>query len=176
MRATRDDRRLVEIRGHWTGVGNKGKMKVESLIADHALLDSRSAEEDGRVHRWIYPRRPIGKGREIEVGIRQEHEDDIQPQLPYFREGGGRYRTYKITVTARFPKSEDPNSIGVVEGKVWNSRLPIRQTHPVEDIEPVRKVDPATGTIDYVVTVERPKLYHSYGIIWRWPHQPEETE
>lgn len=169
----RDDLRLVEIRGHWTGVSSKGKMKVESLAGDHTLLDGKSAEEDGRVHRWIYPRRPIGKGHEVEVGVRQEHEDDIQPQLPYFREGGGRYRTRKIIVRVRFPRTEDPSSLGPVEGKVWDSRRQVRQTHPVADITPERKIDPINETIDYIVTVDKPKLYHSYGIIWTWPRQPD---
>jgi hypothetical protein len=175
VRATRDDLRLVEFRAHWTGWGSQ-RPRVESLMSDHAILDGRQAEEDGHVRRWIYPRRPIAKGREVAVGIRQTHEDDINRQLPYFREGGGHYRTGKITVTARFPVAEDPQSIGQVEGRVWNINRPVLQDNVEGAIPCVRKVDRDHKTVDYTVTVLHPKRFHSYGVAWQWPNQENDDD
>ncbi len=175
VRATREDLRLVEFRAHWTGWGSQ-RPRVESLMTDHAILDGRQAEEDGHVRRWIYPRHPIGKDREVEVGIRQTHEDDINHQLPYFREGGGHYKTEKITVTARFPIAEDPQSLGQVEGRVWNINRPVLQNNVEGSIPCVRKVDREHRTVDYTITVLHPKRYHSYGVAWQWPNQPEDDD
>lgn len=171
VRATRDDLRLIEFRAHWTGTGRAGTTQVESLVRDHALLDGRRAESDGRVHRWVYPRRPLGRGQILEAGIKQVHEDDINQQLPYFREGGGRYKTSQIVVTVRFPGAEDPPE--AVRGVIWNSNHVARQSPEVGSLNPERHVDPATGTVEYTVTVHRPKLYHSYGMTWSWKHQSD---
>lgn len=168
VRALRDELRLVEFRAHWTGGASRDKIEVDSLISGHALLDGKEREDTGHVHRWIYPRRCLDKGQEADVGIRQVHEDDVERQRPYFRDGGGRYRAHKVTVTARFPMDEDPRLIGEVEGKVWNSNRPIRQHNPVEDISVVRTVNRGANTVDYVVTTNNPKKYHSYGIQWSW--------
>jgi hypothetical protein len=166
VKATRDDLRLIEFRAHWTGTGSTGTAQVVSLFRDHALLDGRRAESDGRVHRWVYPRRPLGRGQALEVGIQQVHEDDINQQLPYFREGGGRYKTSQIVVTVRFPRAEDPPE--GVRGVIWNTNRVARQSPEVGILQPERYVDPVAGTVDYTVTIGRPKLYHSYGMRWSW--------
>jgi hypothetical protein len=173
VRATRNDLRLIEFRAHWTGSSSR-RPRVESAVGDHLVLDGTHEEEDGRVHRWIYPRRPLRKGEELRVGIRHVHADDVKPQLPYFREGGGRYRTRKVTVTARFPISEDPQSLGEVAGKIWDISRSIDQGHVIGTIPHIREVVREQGIVDYTVTVERPKLYHSYGVQWEWPARPDE--
>ncbi|MEV1286914.1 hypothetical protein [Micromonospora sp. NPDC049679] len=171
VKATRDDLRLVEFRAHWTGKGHNGTSRVESLIPEHAILDGRRAESDGRVHRWIYPRRPLERGKALRVGIRQVHEDDVEIQLPYFREGGGRYKTGKITVIVKLPFSEhSPES---VRGVVWNSNRTPRKGAVVDELPiPTPRVDSAAGTAEYRVTVEKPSPYHSYGVEWTWLREP----
>ncbi|TDO51080.1 hypothetical protein EV651_1197 [Kribbella sp. VKM Ac-2571] len=173
VRANRDEVRLIEFNAHWTGAGTRDKLHVESLISDHALLDGRRQEEDGRVRRWIYPRRAISKGREVEVGIRQIHEDDIERQLPYFRESGSQHRTRKMSVTVRFNREEDPQALGEVKGMEWNTNLPPRHSKPVDYHDPIRRVNQDAKTVDYLLVVEKPKLFHSYGIVWQWP--PDES-
>lgn len=140
IHARHDEFRLVEIRAHWTGASSReSNPRVESLINGHVLLDGKEPEEDGHVHRWIYTRQPIRRGQQVEVGVRQVHEDDLRRQLPYFRDGGGRYRTRKLTVTARFPKNHDPRMNGEIEGRVWNSNRPIHRS-PVSSISVTRKM------------------------------------
>ncbi len=164
--ATRDDLRLIEFRAHWTGQGQPGSMTVESVKSGHAMLDGRFKEQDGRVHRWIYPRRPLKRGQPIEVGIRQVHEDDVDEQLPYFREGGGRYRTRKIIVKVRLPLSEHDTE--AVRGVVWNSHRAARQSPEVGDLEVERHVFSQESCIEYIVTVDKPRAFHSYGVEWSW--------
>ncbi len=168
--ATRNDLRLIEFRAHWTGQGRSGSTRVESLRPEHAMLDGRRAESDGRVHRWIYPRRPLKRGQPVDVGIRQVHEDDLEEQLPYFREGGGRYKTNRITVTVCLPLDEHlPDS---VRGVVWNSHHSAQQSAEVDDLVVQPRVDRATSTVDYTVTVDKPRAFHSYGVEWTWGRQP----
>jgi hypothetical protein len=174
VRATRNDLRLIEMRAHWSGSSNAWP-RVESLVGDHVLLDGKYEEEDGRVHRWVYPRRPLRKGEELRVGIRQSHEDEVRPQLPYFREGGGRYKTRKLTITTRFPIADDPQTLGAVVGRVWDISRAIDKGHVVDTVGFDREVDREQGTVDYIVRVDRPKLYHSYGIQWEWPARPYEV-
>jgi hypothetical protein len=169
IRAIRNDVRLVLFWDHWTGHGVNG-VRAEPLIDDHVLLDGRQAEEDGRLYRWIYPGRPIGKGQVIEVGIRQVHEDDLVRQRPYHRGGGLRYRAKHLTVVTRFQLAEDPASI---EGGVWNSHRPVGHNKLVGSATYTRVVDRAAGTVDYIVTATNPKRYHSYGVQWQWT-QPDE--
>ncbi|GAB3428595.1 hypothetical protein [Flindersiella endophytica] len=169
VRSTRRGLRLIEFRAHWTGRGSRGTVRVESLMGDHVLLDGQRAEEEGYVHRWIYAHRPLGKRREITVGVRQTHEDDVEVQHPYFRESGGRYKTHKITTTVRFPRDEDPQSLGFVEGMIWNGNAPPRHDRVAGSLVHVRTVNSETNTVDYTVTECRPKPYHSYGIAWTWP-------
>lgn len=165
VRSTRDDLRLVEVRAHWTGKGSKGITHVASLKSEHTLLDGKAPEENGHVHRWIYLRRPLGRGSEVEVGVRQIHEDDAEQQSPYYREGGGSYHARLVTVVARFPIEEDVHN---VEGAIWNSNRSIRH-HIVGSLPCERRVDRPHGFVDYIVTVQRPRRYHSYGVRWNWP-------
>jgi hypothetical protein len=164
--ATRDDLRLIEFRAHWTGQGQSGSATVESVKSEHAMLDGKNKEQDGRVHRWIYPRRPLKRGQPIEVGIRQVHEDDVEEQLPYFREGGGRYKTRRIIVKVRLPLSEhDPES---VRGVVWNSHRAARQSPEVGELEVEKHVMRTEKCIEYMVTAVAPRTFHSYGVEWTW--------
>jgi hypothetical protein len=164
--ATRDDLRLIEFRAHWTGQGQPGSTRVESVNSKHAMLDGKHKEEDGRVHRWIYPRRPLKRGQPIEVGIRQIHEDDLEEQLPYFREGGGRYETRRIIVKVQLPLSEhDPES---VRGVIWNSHRTALQSPEVGEVGVDRHVKRAEGCIEYTMTADKPRPFHSYGVEWSW--------
>lgn len=168
--ATRDGLRLIEFRAHWTGQGHPSSTAVESLHPEHALLDGKRAESDGRVHRWLYPRRALGRGKKLEVGIKQVHEDDVRAQLPYFREGGGRYKTEKIVVAVRLPLTEHrPDS---ARGVVWNTHNSAEGSQEVDELEVSRHVDPGSGTVEYTVTIDKPALFYSYGVEWTWAQQP----
>jgi hypothetical protein len=167
--ATRDDLRLIEFRAHWTGQGAAGSTQVESIRPEHVVFDGRRGESDGRVHRWVYPRRQLKRGQPIEVGIRQVHEDDVQEQLPYFREGGGRYKTRKVTVCVVLPQDEHiPDS---VRGVAWNTNHTAQQGEEVGEISVHSRVDAVSRSVEYTVTYDKPKVFHSYGIEWVWAHQ-----
>ena len=166
IRARRNNVRLVEHRAHWTGQGSKSKSNSGSLAGKHEFYSARHPEEDGRTHHWIYLGKPLNKGDSERVGFHQTFEDNMAPMHTYYREGGGRYRARDLTVTTRFSVDDEPPT---VEGHVWNNDRRNRQRHEVGRLEHVRKADPTTGTVDYVVTVRRPKRYHSYGIRWEWP-------
>jgi hypothetical protein len=164
VEATRNNLRLIEFRAHWTGQGKQAV--VQSLRSEHSILDGRRPESDGRVHRWVYPRRPLARGQKLEVGISQVHEDETQEQLPYFREGGGRYRTNLVTVTVTIPLAEHmPDS---VRGVIWNTNHVAQQSAEVGELTVERHVDAATGLAEYTVTFEKPQVFHSYGIEWAW--------
>jgi hypothetical protein len=165
IRARRNNVRLVEHRAHWTGQGSKGKSSSGSLTSKHEFYSARHPEEDGRTHHWIYLGRPLSKGDTERVGFRQTFEDNVEPMHTYYREGGGRYKARSLTVTTRFSVGDDPTT---VQGRTWNNDRRSRQRHEVGQLEPERKADPTVGTVDYVVTVRRPKRYHSYGMRWEW--------
>ncbi|WP_426511421.1 hypothetical protein ACPPVO_12845 [Dactylosporangium sp. McL0621] len=166
VRALRPDIRVIEFKAHWTGQSSTGKPVVRPVYGDHVVLDGKHSEEDGRVHRWVYPGGPVGRGHKVDVGIRHVHEDDLARQRPYFRDGGGRYRTAKLTVTVKFPRDQDPSP---VSGAVWNTHLPVGQNNQVGDYPFDRRINLADNTVEYIVTVRRPKRHHSYGVRWNWP-------
>lgn len=166
IRATRGQLRLIEFRAHWTGRGSKPP-QVTTLVSDQVLLNGQRAELDGRVHRWIYPFPPVGRGQTLKTGIRQIHEDDVEPQRPYFRDGGGRYKTRNLVIIARFALDEDPSPAG----GIWDSSMPVGENNLVGSLEPERLVDRKARTVDYIVKVDSPKKFHSYGVSWEWPHQ-----
>lgn len=172
IRARRNNVRLVEHRAHWTGQGSKSKSNSGSLAGKHEFYSARHPEEDGRTHHWIYLGRPLSKGDTERVGFHQTFEDNVAPMHTYYREGGGRYRARNLTVTTRFSVDDEPP---IVEGHVWNNDRRNRQRHEVGRLEHERKADPATGTVDYLVKVRRPKRYHSYGIRWECPARYERT-
>lgn len=166
IRARRNNVRLIEHRAHWTGQGSKNKSSSGSLVGKHEFYSARHQEEDGRTHNWVYLGRPLSKGDSERVGFRQTFEDNITPMHTYYREGGGRYKARNLTVTTRFSVDDEPP---IVEGHIWNNDRRNRQRHEVGRLESDRRADPTKGTVDYVVTVRRPKRYHSYGIRWEWP-------
>jgi hypothetical protein len=164
--ATRNNLRLVEIRGHWTGKGRAGSTVVESIKPEHVMLDGRRPESDGRVHRWIYPRRPLKRGQPVEVGVRQTHEDDVETQLPYFREGGGRYKTERITVTVQLPFDEHVQAS--VRGVIWDTDHSAQQSEEIGELKVEPRVDSTSRSVVYTVAVDIPAVFHSYGIEWTW--------
>jgi len=108
IRATHDDLRLIELREHWTGKGSRDSLTVKCIRpTDAKLMNGEVPEEDGRVHRWVYPTRPLGRGECVDVEVHQIHIDDVEAQRPYFRQGGGRYDTDAIYVKVRFPVGRD---------------------------------------------------------------------
>jgi hypothetical protein len=165
VKARRNNVRLVEHRTHWTGNGARNKCKSTSMVREHSLFVARLQEEDGRTPHWVYLGRPLNKGEEAMVGIQETREDNQSPMLPYYREGGGRYRSRNLTVITRFPAHEDPEK---VEGLIWNNDRRNRQRQIVGKIPYERKPDTANGTVDYIVSVQKLKRYHSYGIRWSW--------
>jgi hypothetical protein len=170
VKARRNNVRLVEHRTHWTGNGAKNKCKSTSMVNDHTLFVARLSEEDGRTPHWVYLGRPLSKGEEAMVGIQETREDNQSPMLPYYREGGGRYRSRSLTIITRFPADEDPEK---VEGLIWNNDRRNRQRQIVGKISYERKPDPTNRTVDYIVRAQKPRRYHSYGIRWSWLAQGE---
>ena len=169
IRARRNNVRLVEHRAHWTANGSRNKYKTRSLIDGHQLFVAPLAEEDGRTPHWIYLGRPLGKGDTEVVGFEELFEDNRSPMLPYYREGGGRYKSRHLTIRVRFSAGEDP---GTVDGLIWNNDRKSRQRHVVGKIGVDRKPNPLDRTIEYVAIVPRPKRYHAYGVRWKWPQLP----
>ena len=165
IRVLRKSLRLVEFRSHWTGRSSK-PMEVRPLVGGHVVLDGVTPEEDGRVHRWVYPGGPVGRGQELEIGVKQVHEDDQVRQKPYYRDGGGLYKAQKLTVVTTFLLGEEPES---VKGAVWNTRVPLGQDNLVDTLDYEREIDRKTGIVSFTVAVKRPKRYHSYGVRWHWP-------
>jgi hypothetical protein len=165
VRSTRGALRLIEIRSHWTGRCSRRKSRIDSIYKNHCLLDGGRPEEDGRIHRWIYPGYPVSKGNVVEVGIKQVMEDDLEPMLPYYREGGGRYRIESLTVIARFSYECEPEK---VYGAVWNTNRKAQLANLVGPLAFERRPDRQAGTVDYVVFVKNPRLHHSYGLRWEW--------
>lgn len=165
IEATRSDLRLIELREHWTGVGAGPHVEL-SKPRDAVLLDGKYAETDSRVHRWIYPGRPMGRGEQLEILVRQEHTDDSRPQLPYFRQGGGRYKTNRVAVRVRFPKNYDP---GDVEGAIWNTGDALRQTQIVGRLQCKKVPIDGSEMVEYSIEVTSTVRHHSYGLRWTWP-------
>jgi hypothetical protein len=136
------------------------------MVDDHEFYIARHPEEDGRTHQWIYLGRPLSKGDEARIGFHQTFEDNLQPMHTYYREGGGRYGSRDLTVTTRFSLDEDPPT---VVGFIWNNDRKSRQRHEVGRMAVERRPNSASRTVDYVVSVRRPRPYHSYGVRWQWP-------
>ena len=121
VKTLRNNVRLIEVRSHWTGSYSRQTYNVQSVSREHELFDGLIREEDARVHRWIYLRRPLGKrDGSVIVGVSQEWEDDLEAMRPYYREGGARYKTRDLKVTARFSARDAPDESDV-QGCVWNS-------------------------------------------------------
>lgn len=172
LRANRNDLRLIEVRSHWTGRSSPNKALTEPLDPDHLLLNGESPEEDGRIYRWIYLGTAIGRGDLVDVGIRQQFEDDVEQMRPFYREGGGRHPVKKITVTTRFSLAEAPQN---PEGLVWNNNRRSNGKHVVGHLTVQRKIDHDAGTVDFIVESSEPLRNHSYGIRWQWPPRRPRT-
>jgi hypothetical protein len=167
IEAVRDDLRLIELREHWTGKGSRNSLTVTCVKPrDAILLDGSVPEEDGRVHRWVYPTRPLGRGETIDVEVHQTHIDDVEMQRPYFRQGGGRYDTEAIHVEVIFPVGYEPPEI---RGGVWNTGRPLLHNQLIRTMDCARSEDGATRTVTYSVESGRMPHHHSVGLYWTWP-------
>lgn len=165
VRSVRSNLRLIDMGAHWTGCFGPDKVSIEALSHAHCILDTGRSEEDGRVHRWVYPGGPLSRGATTQVGIRQTMEDDLKPMLSYFREGGGRHRTRNLRVVVRFPSGAEPSR---VEGLEWNTNRNAHKGNVVGRLQCVREYDQKAGVVQYSVAVPRPRLFHSYGMRWEW--------
>jgi len=171
VRALRNNVRLIEVRSHWTGSYSRQTYSVQSVTREHELFDGIIREEDARVHRWIYLRRPLGKRDDsMTVGVSQEWEDDLEAMRPYYREGGARYKTRDLKVTVRF-RAQDAPEESDVEGRIWNTA----KNGIAGNVEFQRHYDRKSQCIEYAVHVPKPKRFHSYGIRWHWPDQTHES-
>ena len=165
IKPLRNNVRLIEVRSHWTGSYSRQTYSVQSVSGEHELFDGLIREEDARVHRWIYLRRPVGKRDDaVAVGVTQHWEDDLEAMRPYYREGGARYRTRNLTVKVSFRAQEAPEA-SAVEGRIWNNAKSATAGHV--DVE--RNYDSNSNCVEYVVVVPKPKRHHSYGMRWSWP-------
>lgn len=171
VKALRGNVRLIEVKSHWTGSYSRDTYSVESVNRAHHLFDAVIREEDARVHRWIYLGRALGKKDDpVTVGVHQEWQDDLEPMRPYYREGGARYKTRNLKVTARFAANDAPDESDV-EGAIWNTAKAGVTGHISFD----RHYDRASQCIEYVVFIEKPKRFHSYGIRWTWPDKAHQS-
>jgi hypothetical protein len=171
VKSLRNNVRLIEVRSHWTGNHSRAKYSVRSASHGHELFDGLIREEDARVHRWIYLRRPLGKrDGAVTVGVVQEWEDDLEAMRPYYREGGARYKTRNLTVKVRFRAQDAPDESDV-EGHIWNTA----KTGITGSVEVQRHYDRKSNCVEYVVSVPKPRRHHSYGVRWTWPDQPPQA-
>jgi hypothetical protein len=171
VRPLRNNVRLIEVRSHWTGSYSRQTYHVQSASREHELFDGTIREEDARVHRWIYLRRPLGKRDDpVKVGVSQEWEDDLEAMRPYYREGGARYKTRDLKVTVRFRAQDAPDE-SVVEGRIWNTA----KTGITGHVEVQRHYDRPSSCVEYVVIVPKPKRFHSYGLRWTWPDNTQQS-
>jgi hypothetical protein len=167
VEAVRDELRLIELREHWTGKGSRDSLTVTCVKpADAILLDGKVPEEDGRVHRWVYPTRPLGRGETIDIEVHQTHIDDVEMQRPYFRQGGGRYDTEAVRVEVSFPVGYEPAEIS---GGVWNTGRPLLHNQLIRTMECVRNENRAARMVTYSVEATRIPHHHSIGLYWTWP-------
>jgi hypothetical protein len=165
IRATRNNLRLVEIRSHWSGQSRTVE-KVTSLYPEHRLLDGASAEDDGRIHRWVYLLGPIARNRRVRVGIKEVFEDAYAPMKPYYRESGEDHPVQKISVRVRFAYDDAPFAAWHVVWKQSKSGS-TRQEVSREPCRPI--IDPRTGSAVYEMVKVGPESNCAYGICWRWP-------
>jgi hypothetical protein len=165
IQAKRHNVRLVQMRSHWSGRSAEDP-EVQSLVADHILLDGQSPEADGRVYRWLYLREPIGRGHRVKVGIRHVFKDDAERMKTYYRESGEETITRALRVVARFDLSDEPVR---VEGVMWRGRKHSERRQAAAYIGHSRVVDPLTKTVEFVVSVPRPRRNCAYGVRWEWP-------
>jgi hypothetical protein len=169
IQATQDDVRLIELREHWTGRGSADSVRVKcTRPADARFFDGRDPEEDGRVHRWIYPNRPLGRGERLTVELHQQHRDDAWRQRPYFRQGGGRHQAGHVIARVTFPSSYEPDA---VDGAIWNTGRTLFPTQTVGRLDCTRTEDRMAGTVTFSVEANALKAHHSVGMRWIWPSQ-----
>jgi hypothetical protein len=172
VKALRNNVRLIEVRSHWTGSHSRQNYSVQSVSRGHELFDGLIREEDARVHRWIYLRRPLGKRDDpVTVGVSQEWQDDLEAMWPYYREGGARYKTRDLKITVRFRAQDAPDQSDV-EGFIWNTA----KTGIIGHVEVQRHYDRQASCVEYVVVVPKPKRFHSYGVRWAWPDHPQQSK
>ncbi|MCI4066136.1 hypothetical protein MRQ36_27745 [Micromonospora sp. R77] len=145
IRATRNNLRLVGIRSHWSGQ-SRTLEEVTSLYPEHRLLDGAVAEEDGRIHRWVYLLGPIARNRRVRVGIKQVFEDTYAAMKPYYRESGEDHRVQKLSVRVRFACDEAPFAAWQVVWKRSKSGS-TRQEVSRDECRPI--IDPDTGGVVY---------------------------
>ncbi|QGN45812.1 hypothetical protein GKC29_02375 [Micromonospora sp. WMMC415] len=165
IRALRHDLRLVGIRSHWSGQSRTVE-EVTSLFPEHRLLDGAIAEEDGRIHRWVYLLGPIARNRRVSVGIRHVFEDAYAPMKPYYRESGEERRVQKLSVRVRFACDDAPVEAWQVVWKRSKSGS-TRQEVARNECRPI--IEPDTGSVVYELLKSKPDPDCAYGISWRWP-------
>ncbi|MFR9777112.1 hypothetical protein ACL02O_13745 [Micromonospora sp. MS34] len=162
IRAGRNGFRLVPIRSHWSA-RSRCPSTPECLYADQLLLDGRTPEEDGRIRRWIYLHRPIGRGYRVWVGLRHTFSDDGGRMQPYYRESGEEQRVDRLIVRLRFTWDRVPLE---VVGVRWSARS--RSSRQETGEVPFQKVPGPDGSVEYVVDVHKPDGRCAYGLRWRW--------
>ncbi|MFG3702867.1 hypothetical protein ACGF5C_34160 [Micromonospora sp. NPDC047620] len=165
IRAVRHNLRLVGIRSHWSGQSRTVE-EVTSLFPEHRLLDGAIAEEDGRIHRWVYLLGPIARNRRVWVGIKHVFEDAYAPMKPYYRESGEERRVQKLSVRVRFACDDAPVEAWQV---VWKRSKfgSTRQEVARDECRPI--MDHDAGSVVYEFLKSKPDPDCAYGISWRWP-------
>ena len=161
VRARRNNVRLIGFSWYWTGQ-TANKIQISTTDPDHTLLDGLRTEEDGIRYLWVYVGRAMSKGESLWVGIELVAEDDMSPMRTFFREGGWGYKVRRIDATLRFPRNEEPSSVGTVVQDLRKPKTPMANV----DLDPTRTVDEATDTVDFSITVPHPRRGRRYGFRW----------
>ncbi|MFG1832898.1 hypothetical protein [Micromonospora chersina] len=165
IRAIRPNLRIVGIRSHWSGQSRTVE-EAASLFPEHRLLDGAIAEEDGRIHRWVYLLGPIARNRRVRVGIKQIFEDAYGPMKPYYRESGEDRKVHRLSVRVRFACDDAPVEAWQVVWKRSRSGS-TRQEVARDECRPI--IHPDTGSVVYELLKSKPDPDCAYGISWRWP-------
>lgn len=143
----------------WTGQSSRAR-ELESLYPGHVIFDGERPENDRLVHFWTYLGRDLLKGEPVSIGAVLTMEDDILPMRQFFTEGGRGFKSELTKLTLRFQKEIDPS---LVEAASWPRR---HDDQTPRSSLPVARSVRADGSVEYVVTLVKPRRRTRHGFWW----------
>ncbi|MCM2417662.1 hypothetical protein [Streptomyces sp. RKAG293] len=159
LTARRNNLRIFEMRLQWTGQAGPGRIgPLESLNPDHKAFTAPREDENHLMYSWVYLGRSLNRGESETISVVQTFEDDLQEMKRFHYDAATLARAKKIRVITRFPRGEEPME---VTGHTW-----YRAKNPGSNTKCVRKVDATSDHVDFIVEVDDPKRYRSYGVRW----------
>jgi hypothetical protein len=167
VRARVEGVRLIETAMYRTGQSSKPP-RVASLDPNHVLFDGKHQEDDHRVHRWLYIGRAMAKGETLRAGYSVTFEDDVELMRPFMFDRTSKRDTGLLRMTLRFPKGDDPLLVDAAIRDANRVGLPVIGRIPHQ-----RTANEALDSIDYTISVRRPKTSLRYGLRWERSGEPE---